>query len=148
MNLELEAKNDKLMQAVKQVDAYADKYKIEYEKRLSKERDLSDLKQVIKRVIAERDESFKQLELLKSNWKQYQQLTTTPSLENRYLENKYYDTKYSGHLSKIYSSLSLNDHTFYDTSNSIVQTGRTQNKHRLNEQNELLAIEKIEDDKN
>ena len=156
-NKQLEEKNDKLLEAVKQVDAYADKFKIEYEKRMSKEKDVSDLKQAIKRVITERDESFKQLELLKSNWKQYQQqqaeqqlqlqqqLTTTSNLENKYLDNKYLDNKY-GRLSKIYSSPSLND--YYDTSKtSIVQSRQT--KHRLNqEQAESLALEKIEDDKN
>ena len=149
-NKQLDEKNGKLLQAIKQVDAYADKYKLEYEKRLSKEKDLSDLKQAIKRVIAERDETFKQLEVLKANWKQYQQqaaeqqlqlqqqLTTTPSLESKY----HYPT---GRLSKIYSSPSLTD--YYDTSNSIVPTTRSSNKHRLNEQNELRALEKIEDDK-
>lgn len=153
-NKQLEERNVKLLDAVKQMD---DKYKIEYEKRLSKEKDAGDLNKAIKRLIDERDESFKQLELLKNNWKQYQQqqaeqqlqlqqqLTTTPSsLHPSGLENKY------GRLSKIYSSPALNEHHYYDTSNnSIMPASRTQtmSKHRLNEPNELLAIEKIEDEK-
>lgn len=152
-NKQLEEKNVKLLDAVKQLD---DKYKIECEKRLSKEKDVGDLNKAIKRLIDERDESFKQLELMKNNWKQYQQqqaeqqlqlqqqLTTTPSLHASGLENKY------GRLSKIYSSPALNEHHFYDTSSSVMPASRTQtmNKHRLNEQKELLAIEKIEDEQN
>lgn len=156
MNKQLEEKNDKLLETVKQVDVYADKYKIEYEKRMNKDKELNDLKTVLKRVITERDESFKQLDILKTNWKQFQlqtaeqqlqlqqQLTTAPSLD------KYHNYQ-TGRLNKIYSSPSLND--FYDTSNStmgtMVPASRQTNKHRLNGQNELFAIEKIQDeDKN